>query len=219
MKDRLAVIGWCSGAGALIVLGLLMRSGMEGSSASIQSPPSAQTLNVQPVPLPPPPSVSAEMPAADFEQDLEKQQELTQDLQDELERQRVLAADLKAQLERQQDETTQVLDQLSAYQDSVEAMADQQVRLMEAIPQQNQTQTMLLWGIVGLFLLLLVGGGGVMLVLALWLMQIQRQTQRPAVMYPVHLPPDPYHYYERQSLPAPSRGQRFIQYDVQPYED
>lgn len=219
MKERLVFTVWCSAAGAVIVLALLVRSGNNSSPASSQPPPSPQTFDVQPVPLPPPPSLAVATPQNHLEQDLAKQQELTKDLRDELQKQQDVADDLKAQLERQQEETDKVLEQLRAYQNSVQGMADQQARLIESIPQQNQTQTMLLWGIVGLFMLLMLGGGAALVIFAVWLMQIQRQSQRPAVMYPVHLSPNSYPYYERRPLPPPSSRQQFIEYDVQPFED
>ncbi|MGF1571190.1 MAG: hypothetical protein ACFCVD_24465 [Nodosilinea sp.] len=198
----------------------MVRSNSGQAPRSVPSP-SSQTLDIQAIPVPPPPTVSPDAFQGRLEQDLTKQQDLTEALQEELREQKALASDLKAQLERQQDETDKMLEQIHTYQDSVESMASQQVRLIESIPRHNETQTMLLWGILGLFMLLMLGGGTVVAVFALWLMhmQQQQQQQQQGMIYPVQLPPNPYMYYQKPPLPPPVPGQQYVQYEVKPYED
>jgi small-conductance mechanosensitive channel len=183
-------------------------------------PPSAESLNIQTVPIPPPPTAGQEQQQDRFERDLTRQQDLVSSLQEELRAQKNLSDDLKAQLERQQSETDAVLEQLDTYQEAVESMTSQQVRLIESIPRNNETQTMLLWGILGLFMLLLLAGGTAFTVIALWLIYIQRRTYQPPqqLMYPVRMAQNPYFYYEKQPLPPPAQ-QPYVQYDVSPYED
>lgn len=219
MKDRSVLITWCAGMGALLVVVLLIRSSVNQSPASVQSPPDRSTLDIETIPIPPPPGFPTEPPQTRLEQDLIRQQELTEALKDELEQQQDLADDLKHQLERQRQENERITAQLKDYQDSVETMTAQQARLIESIPQNNQTQTMLLWGIVGLFAMLLLGGGVALIIFALWMMQIQRQGRRPTVVYPMRMPYDPYYYQGRQTLPPPPYGQPFVQYDVRPLDD
>lgn len=183
-------------------------------------PPSAESLDIQTVPVPLPPGMGQDTNQDRLERDLTRQEDLVTALQDELEAQKDLADDLKAQLERQQTETEQVMEQLDTYQEAVESMTSQQVRLIESIPRNNETQTMILWGILGLFLLLMLGGGTAFAIIALWLMHIQRRTpQPPQMVYPLRMPPVPSYYYERQPLPPPAQHQPFVQYDVRPYED
>ncbi|MFQ4135781.1 hypothetical protein PGN35_005625 [Nodosilinea sp. PGN35] len=178
-------------------------------------------MNIQTVPVPPPPTAGQSLQQDRFERDLTRQQDLVSSLQDELRAQKNLADDLKAQLERQQAETNAVLAQLDTYQTAVEEMTSQQVRLIESIPRNNETQTMLLWGILGLFMLLVLGGGTAFAVIALWLMHLQRRTYAPPpqpMMYPVRMPPNPYFYYEKQPLPPSVQQPPYVQYDVRPYD-
>ncbi|MBD2260400.1 hypothetical protein H6G13_22770 [Pseudanabaena sp. FACHB-2040] len=177
-------------------------------------------MEVQAVPVPPPPTLPVETRAeTELKEELNRQKELTAELKSQLERQQTLTEDLRVQLSRQQDDTDAILDQLSDYRHSMETMAAQQTRLAESIPQSGDTQTVLLWGIAGLFLFLIVGGGAVLTVFAVWLLQSQqRQSRRTAVVYPMHVP-NHYPSYEYQALPAPSRPQRVVQYDVQDFAD
>lgn len=221
MKDSTAFVAGCSAAGALVLLMLLTRSGAGRLSETAQVPPEASPLEVQTVPLPPPPSMPAETAAADdqLEDELDQQRAFIAELQSDLERQQALTEDLRTQLERQQDDTEAILSELQDYQQSMDTMAAQQSRLAEAIPEASDSQTVLLWGIVGLFLFMLVGGGAVLTIFAIWLLQSQRQNQRrTAMMYPVQVP-NPYRQYEYQVLPPAPRPQRVVQYDVQDYAD
>ncbi|NJL47808.1 MAG: hypothetical protein HC929_10425 [Leptolyngbyaceae cyanobacterium SM2_5_2] len=181
--------------------------------------PDLQTLEVQPVPLPPPPDVSPDAFQDKLERDLTDQKDLAEDLKKELKAQQDLTADLKSQLERQEQETERVMEQLQTYQTSVQTMTEQQNQLINSIPKQNETQNLLLWGIFGLFMLLIVGGGAAFVVFSLWLMHIQRQQYRPTVVYQARIPPDPYSYYERRPLPPAEHRQQYVQYDVRPFED
>jgi hypothetical protein len=220
MKDSTAFVAGCAAAGAMVLLMLLTRSGAGRVANSVQSP-SSSPLEVQTVPLPPPPSLPVETAAeTELKQELNRQKELTTELKFQLERQQALTEDLRTQVSRQQDSTDAILEQLRDYRQSMDTMAAQQTRLAESIPQANDTQTVLLWGIVGLFLFLLVGGGAVLTVFAVWLLQSQQRQQqrRTTVMYPMHMP-NPYYGYDYQALPAPSRPQRVVQYDVQDYAD
>jgi len=219
MKDRAAIIAWCSGAGALVILLLLIQSTVGRSPIPERRSSNLQSLEVQPVPLPPPPDVSPDAFQGQLERDLTDQKDLAEDLKKELQAQQDLTADLKSQLERQEQETDQVMEQLQAYQSSVQTMSEQQNQLINSIPRQNETQTMLLWGIFGLFMLLIVGGGAAFVIFSLWLMQIQRQQYRPTVVYQARIPPDPYGYYERRPLPPADSRQQYVQYDVRPFED
>ncbi len=219
IKAKPILVTCCAAGGALVILTLLVRSGT-GRAPTLPPPPSATDLNIQTVPVPPPPEIAQATQQDRMERDLTRQQDLVSSLQKELEAQKDLADDLKAQLERQQTETEQVVAQLETYQKAVESMSSQQVRLIESIPRNNETQTMLLWGILGLFLVLMLAGGTAFVVIALWLMYIQRRTYQPQqVIYPMRMPPGPHYYYERQPLPPPVQPQSFVQYDVRPYED
>lgn len=220
MKDSTAFVAGCAAAGALVLLMLLTRSGAGRISDSVQPPQDAGLAQVQPVPLPPPPTVSEDSTSLrELETQLNQQKELTNRLQSQLEQQQALTQDLRTQLERQQDDTDAILSQLQDYRHSMETMAAQQTRLAEAIPQASDTQTVMLWGIVGLFLFLLVGGGGVLTVFAIWLLQSQqRQRRNNTVIYPMPVP-NPYQAYGYQTLPPSPRPQRVVQYDVQDYAD
>lgn len=198
---------------------MLVRSGASRAPSVLPPPPSAETLNIQTVPVPPPPGLSQDSLQDRMQEDLTRQEDLVSSLQKELEAQKDLADDLKAQLERQQSETEQVLEQMETYQEAVESMTSQQVRLIESIPRNNETQTMLLWGILGLFLILMLAGGAAFAVIALWLMHLQRRQPQPPVVYPMRMPPSPHYYYEPQPLPPPAHPQAFVQYDVRPYQD
>ncbi|MEO1070034.1 MAG: hypothetical protein AAFW95_13095 [Cyanobacteria bacterium J06638_6] len=201
-------------------MSLIVRSGTGREPTLPPPPPSAESLDIQTVPVPQPPGVSQEIAQDRLERDLTRQQDLVGSLQDELKAQQDLADDLKTQLERQQAETDKVLEQLDTYQEAVESMTSQQVRLIESIPRNNENQTMILWGILGLFLLLMLAGGTAFAILAVWLIHLQRRTyQPPPVMYPMRIPPNPYLYYERHPLPPPGQQQPFVQYDVKPYEE
>lgn len=218
-KEKPILITCCAAGGALVVLSLLVRSGPSQTS-TLPPPPPTDSLNIQTVPVPPPPGVGQEILQDRFERDLTRQQDLVTSLQDELRAQKNLADDLKVQLERQQAETDKVLEQLDTYQAAVETMTSQQVRLIESIPRNNETQTMILWGILGLFMMLMLAGGTAFAIIALWLMHLQRRTQQPSqVIYPMRMPPSPHYYYERQPLPPPAHPQPFVQYDIRPYED
>ncbi len=219
MKDRAAIIAWCSGAGALVILLLLVQSTGGRSSIPERRSSDLQTLEVQPVPLPPPPTVSPDAFQNQLEQDLTDQKDLAEDLKKELKTQQELTTDLKSQLERQEQETARVVEQLQAYQSSVQTMTEQQNQLINSIPRQNETQTMLLWGIFGLFMLLIVGGGAAFVIFSLWLMHIQRQQYRPTIVYQARMPPDPYGYYDRRPLPPAEPRQQYVQYDVRSFED
>jgi len=201
---------------------LVIRSVGHHPPASIAPTPGPQTLDIEAVPLPPPPSLLTASPQTDLERDLAKHQELVEALQAELEQQQQLTSDLKHQLERQQEESARVLAQLQDYQHSVEAMTAQQARLIETMPQSHQTQA-ILWGILGLFTMLLLGGGVALVIFALWLMHIQRQVQRPPLGYVRRLPleaypPPPYPYYSDQPLPPPAQHQHLVQYEVHPLD-
>ncbi|WOD37755.1 hypothetical protein [Nodosilinea sp. E11] len=199
---------------------MLVRSEPSNRSTLPPPPPSAESLNIQTVPVPPPPGVGQEILQDRLERDLTRQQDLVSSLQDELRAQKNLADDLKVQLERQRAETDKVLEQLDTYQETVENMTSQQVRLMESIPRNNETQTMILWGILGLFMMLMLGGGTAFAILALWLMHLQRRTsQPPPMVYPMRMPPNPYVYYENQPLPPSVHPHAFVQYEVRPYQD
>ncbi|HEY9761417.1 MAG TPA: hypothetical protein V6D07_02770 [Trichocoleus sp.] len=222
MKDSTAFVAGCAAAGALVLLMLLTRSGAGRVSETAQvsqeySPPPVQT-----VPLSPSPETQADnFSEQEFKRELEQQKDLTAELKSQLERQQDLTEDLRAQLARQEDDTQAILSELKSYQQSMDALTTQQTRLAESIPQANDSQTVLLWGMVGLFLFLLVGGGAVLTVFAIWLLQSQQRQQqqrRTTVMYPVHMP-NPYPSYEYQALPPVSRPQRVVQYDVQDYAD
>jgi hypothetical protein len=219
MKEKPVLITCCAAGGALVMLTLLVRSGAGGDS-TLPPPPSLETLNIQTVPVPPPPGVGQEILQDRLERDLTRQQDLVSSLQDELRAQKTLADDLKVQLERQQAETDKVLQQLDTYQEAVETMTSQQVRLIESIPRNNETQTMILWGILGLFMMLMLAGGTAFAIIALWLMHLQRRTAPPPpMMYPMRMSPNPYLYYENQPLPPPVQQRPFVQYDIRPYED
>ncbi|WP_156119760.1 hypothetical protein [Leptolyngbya sp. KIOST-1] len=200
---------------------MVVRSDPGNTPSLPPPPPSPDSLSIQTVPVPPPPGVSQDILQDRLERDLTRQQDLVTSLQDELRAQKNLADDLKAQLARQQAETDKVLEQLDTYQEAVEAMTSQQVRLIESIPRNNETQTMLLWGILGLFMLLVLGGGTAFAILVIWLMHLQRRTvQPPPMVYPMRMPPNPYpYYYERQPLPPPGQPQAYVQYDIRPYQD
>jgi hypothetical protein len=220
MKEKSILITCCAAGGALVLLTLMVRSGT-GRIPTLPPPPlSAEAINIQPMPVPPPPS-GGDIQQSRMERDLTRQQDMVSSLQDELRAQKNLADDLKAQLERQQAETDQVLAQLNTYQTAVEEMTSQQVRLIESIPSNNETQTMILWGILGLFLMLMLGGGTAFAIIALGLMHIQRRTayQPPPTAYPMRMPPSPYYYYERQPLPPPAPQQPYVPYDVRPYQE
>jgi hypothetical protein len=139
-------------------MALIVRSGTGREPTLPPPPPSAESLDIQTVPVPQLPGVSQEVAQDRLERDLTRQQDLVGSLQDELKAQQDLADDLKTQLERQQAETDQVLEQLDTYQEAVESMTSQQVRLIESIPRNNENQTMILWGILGLFLILMLAG-------------------------------------------------------------
>lgn len=220
-KEKPILITCLAAGGALVVFTMLARSGPGRTPSLPPPPPSAESLNVETVPVPSPPSLGQDNPQDRLQRDLTRQEDLVSALQSELEAQKDLADDLKAQLERQQAETDQVMAQLDTYQTAVEEMTSQQVRLIESIPRNNETQTMILWGILGLFLMLMLGGGTAFAIIALWLMHIQRRTQPPPpVMYhPMRMPPSPYYYYERQPLPPPVQQQPYVQYDIRPYQD
>ncbi len=220
-KEKPILITCCAAGGALFLLTLLVRTGTGRAPSLPPPPPSPESLNIQTVPVPPPPTAGQSLQQDRFERDLTRQQDLVSSLQDELRAQKNLADDLKAQLERQQAETNAVLAQLDTYQTAVEEMTSQQVRLIESIPRNNETQTMLLWGILGLFMLLVLGGGTAFAVIALWLMHLQRRTYAPPpqpMMYPVRMPPNPYFYYEKQPLPPSVQQPPYVQYDVRPYD-
>ncbi|MGG6237666.1 hypothetical protein ACQ4N7_03420 [Nodosilinea sp. AN01ver1] len=216
-KDKPILITCFAAGGALVILTMLVRSGPGSTPSLPPPPPSAESLNIETVPVPP--SINQVTPQERLEQDMTRQEDLVNALKDELEAQKDLADDLKAQLERQQAETEQVMAQLDTYQTAVEEMTSQQVRLIESIPRNNETQTMILWGILGLFLMLMLGGGTAFAIIALWLMHIQRRTQQPPMVYPMRMPPSPYYYYERQPLPPPAQHQPYVQYDIRPYQD
>lgn len=217
-KEKPILITCLAAGGALVVLTLLARSDPGRTPSLPPPPPSAESLNIETVPVPP--SINQVTPQERLERDMTRQEDLVNALKDELEAQKDLADDLKAQLERQQAETEQVMAQLDTYQTAVEEMTSQQVRLIESIPRNNETQTMILWGILGLFLMLMLGGGTAFAIIALWLMHIQRRTQPPPPMvYPMRMPPSPYYYYERQPLPPPAQQQPYVQYDIRPYQD
>ncbi|TVP63082.1 MAG: OmpH family outer membrane protein [Leptolyngbya sp. LCM1.Bin17] len=205
--------------GALSLALLLSRAGSPRSLVPTQVPPSPESLNVQTIPVPHPPTHAVDSFQDRLERDLTKQQDLTESLQQELQAQKELADDLKMQLERQRAETDMVVEQLRTYQQAVEDMTSQQVRLIESIPRNNETQTMILWGILGLFMMLMLGGGTAFAIIALWLMHLQRQTHRPPPMYPVRMPPHPYLYYDNPPLPSPTRRQQLLQYGVRPFEE
>jgi hypothetical protein len=210
--------------GALSLVLLFSRGGAPRVLSPAQAPPSPDTLDVQTIPVPVAPNAATDSFQNRLERDLIKQQDLTESLQQELRAQQSLADDLKAQLERQRAETDMVVEQLRTYQDAVENMTSQQVRLIESIPRNNETQTMILWGILGLFMMLMLGGGTAFAVIALWLMHLQRQTHRPPPpAYPVRMPPNPYAnaymYYDNPPLPPPTRRQQLLQYDVRPFEE
>ncbi|MGB3311311.1 MAG: hypothetical protein WA939_05895 [Nodosilinea sp.] len=218
-KEKPILITCFAAGGALVILTMLVRSGPGRTPSLPPPPPSAESLNVETVPVPSPPGLSQETSQDRLQRDLTRQEDLVSALQDELEAQQDLADDLKAQLERQQAETDQVMAQLDTYQTAVEEMTSQQVRLIESIPRNNETQTMILWGILGLFLMLMLGGGTAFAIIALWLMHIQRRTQQPPPMaYPMRMPPSPYYYYEQQPLPPPAPPP-YVQYDIRPYQD
>ena len=222
MKDQPTLLAWFAGIGAFLTVVLLVRAGLDRSPAMVEAPPSAPAIDIETVPLPPPPGFPPELTESSLERDLIRQQELTEALEDELDEQKDLAEDLKYQLECQRDENERIMAQLQDYQDSVETMTAQQARLIESIPRNNQTQTMLLWGIVGLFAMLLLGGGVALVIFALWMMQLQRQTRRPPIVYPVQMPRVPYSDYRQpplHPLPPPTYGQPFVQYDVHPVDD
>lgn len=220
MKDSTAFVAGCAAAGALVLLMLLTRSGAGRISDTAQAPQESSLPPVQTVPLAPPQTPYADTSKEqEFERELERQKDLTAELKAQIERQQDLTEDLGAQLSRQEDNTQAILTELRSQQQSMDAIATQQTRLAESIPQSNDTQTVMLWGIVGLFLFLLVGGGAVLTVFAVWLLQSQqRQQRRSTVMYPVHMP-NPYPSYEYQALPPVTRPQRVVQYDVQDYAD
>jgi hypothetical protein len=220
MKDRAVLIALGSGTGAFLCLLLLVKSTVGRPTIPNQSPPSLQSLEVQPIPLPPPPSISPHAFQDGLTREFNQQQALTDNLQKELDAQKALADDLKRQLERQERDTEEVLKQLQTYQTSVERITTQQEQLIASIPRHNETQTMLLWGVLGLFMLLMVGGGLAFAILALWILQIQRQNyHRPTMVYPARIPPDPHFYYDKRPLPSSEPRQQFVQYDVRPYED
>jgi hypothetical protein len=221
LREKSILITCGVAGGSLLLLTFFVRSGPGRTPTLPPPPPSAETLNIQTVPVPPPPTSGQEFQQDRLERDLTRQEDLVSALQEELRAQQNLADDLKAQLERQQAETDQVMEQIDTYQTAVEEMTSQQVRLIESIPRNNETQTMILWGILGLFLMLMLGGGTAFAIIALWLMHIQRRTAYtpPPMVYPMQMPPSPYYYYERQPLPPPAQPQSYVQYDVRPYQE
>lgn len=225
MKETTAFVTGCATAGAVVVLMLLVKAGAGTSANQNQVRLESQAVEVQPVQLPPPPTVPNEVQTdPSLERELQQQRAFTERLYAQLQQQQAITDDIRAQLERQQDDTSAILEELRDYQQSVEVMSAQQAHLAEAIPKAtSNAQTTLMWGILGLFVLLLVGGAAFFTVFAIWLLQNQRQPKRSTVMYPVQVPTpyaSPYtYYYDRQTLPPAAPPQRVVQYDVQDFAD
>lgn len=137
-----------------------------------------------------------------------KQQGDTEDIKNQLEKQQTQTEDLRGQLEKQQRSTEQLLIQVQEQQHMLEKMADRQqiepAMLRSDSASSGQIQTTFLWIAGGVFAVILVGGGLMLIgVIAVVLLSSRRrQTRTVHVVHPV---PTPYNFAEQPQLLPPMR--------------
>lgn len=130
----------------------------------------------------------------------ELQRQTIEQLKTQLEQQRNLSEQLKTQLEQQRNDSQRVLAQLQDQQRQVENRFLFQQHQAPAGPlnNQNSMQVILLWSIGGIFLVMVVGGGIMMISMVMLSQQNGRRNQRPNyVVQPLPFP-----------MPAPNYPQQ-----------
>lgn len=217
MSDTSAFLAGCATTGVAVLVLLVARIGLDDTPPQIESIVPGQE---SPVPLPPPPltppTPSGEQADSNLRRELERQQDVSEQLKQQIDEHRATIRTLEDRLERQREDTNAIAADLRDTQRTVNDLANQPPLPPPA--RGTDSPTTLLW-VGSAVVVIVLGGGGLLLLLVVNLLnQSPRRRRRPHLIYPQPPTPPSYPYYGPEILP-PSLSSRPVVYDTYDYED
>lgn len=217
MSDTSAFLAGCATTGVAVLVLLVARIGLDDAPPQIESIVPGQET---PVPLPPPPPNSSSFNGqadSNLRRELERQQDVSEQLKQQVDEHRATIRTLEDRLERQREDTNAIAADLRETQRTVNDLANQPPSPVPPARGEDSPAT-LLW-IGSAVVVVVLGGGGLLLLLAVNLLsQSPRRRRRPHLIYPQPPSPPHYPYYGPEVLP-PSLPSRPMVYETYDYDD